>query len=169
MIEKLIAILILMALSVPCAAVAQSAEQLICNQQVRGSMPLSGPILDGRIMAIPLAVTQADVGSSPTCPANFQLVGAFTKGEQKVKIGPNITIEDIEFEFWTDGDNVFLTTVKQHMFENRPLDSRLYCSLGKLKTWNDASDERKDFNLSLAELSIRGIMKDVGAIYEAAS
>ena len=57
-----------------CAAVAQLAEQLICNQQVVGSSPISssthtklGVKCHWQVHRV---VTPAVVGSSPAAPAN---------------------------------------------------------------------------------------------------
>ena len=61
---------------IKCAAVAQLAEQLICNQQVVGSSPVSsstntklGVKCHWQVHRV---VTPAVVGSNPAAPANLQ-------------------------------------------------------------------------------------------------
>ena len=64
--------------NVLCATVAQLVEQLICNQQVVGSSPISGSTFIAGVRSYRQGhpvVTRKVAGSSPAAPAKIQIEG----------------------------------------------------------------------------------------------
>ena len=64
--------------NVLCATVAQLAEQLICNQQVVGSSPISGSTFIAGVRSYRQGhrvVTPKVAGSSPAAPAKIKIGG----------------------------------------------------------------------------------------------